>query len=322
MFRGAKDGDGAPSSRVARAAAATVAGIVGLILLISLLAAWPFKKVPNGYVSLSYGGGVFEGQSFQGQRYGPQGIFFNGWADALYLYPTTQRSYIISLTAGEGDRGEPDSIVAPTHDRINVTYQVAVYFKLNVDTVQKFHQNIGLKYHAWCNVGERDCSDGWLQMLNDSFRQQIESALQQESRTVESVDIQSDPDTIVQIQIGVGSVLKDRVARVLGDDYFCGPTYIPGQDECPDFTFIIKKATLPDGVVAEYERNQESLIAVQTERNKVEQAEQQAKQIEIVSKALAGASAQYTLLKAIESGKVTFWVLPDGTPITIPRPGG
>lgn len=308
--------------RGGRVFVAVVGVIVGIVFIISLFSMWPFDSVPNGYVGMSYGGGLFESQHFQGEKIGPQGFFFNGWGDHLYLYPTTQRNYIISQNANEGDRKTADSIVAPTSDRINVTYQTAVYFKLNLDKLPQFHNQIGLKYHAWCETGNPDCSNGWQAMLDASFRQQIESALQQESRSFTSVAIYSDPNTLLQIQKDVGSVLEQRVASVLGDDYFCGPSYIAGSQKCPSFTFIIKNATLPSGVVAEYEKNQESLIAVQTEKNKVQQANFQAQQIQIVSDALKNASDQYTLLQAINSGKVTFWVLPNGQNITVPASGG
>lgn len=311
--------------RLGKVIVSVVAAIVGVFLLFSMLFAWPFKKVPNGQVGLSYGGGMFESQHFQAEKYGPTSIFFNGFADHLYLYPTTQRNYIISLNPDEGDRGHADSISALDADGVVITYEVAIYFKLNLDKLQEFHQNIGLKYHAWCDGGAVNCSDGWENMLNDSFRQQLENSLQKITRNY-TTDQFLLAETITTIQTAVAGSLKENVAAVLGDDYFCGPAYIhadDGQaDPCPDFQLVLKKPTLPEGIVGQLQAVQESLIAIDTKKNEVEQANLQAQAIDKLNKALSSAQSAdaYVLLKAIESGKINFWVIPQGGNLTLQTP--
>lgn len=297
-------------------------GVV-LLFLVGLVFAFPFKKVPNGYVGLSFGGGVIEGQHFQGERIGPTSLFFNGWGDKLYLYPTTQRNYIISLQTDEGDRGHADSITALNADGVPVQYEVAVYFKLNLDKLQEFHQNIGLKYHAWCDGGAPNCSDGWENMLNDSFRQQIENALQLVTRQFHTDDFLTQ-ETVRGIQSAVAQDLKDNVNGVLGDEYFCGPTFVQGSGECPDFKLVLKRPSLPEAVTTRYSEVQESRIEIQTRENEVKQAELQAEAIDKLNRALSSAQSAdaYVLLKAIESGKIDFWVIPDGgTTLTLPAGG-
>lgn len=306
--------------RKGRIALATAGGFLVFILLVALLFMWPFKKVPNGYVGMSYGGGFFEGQHFQGERVGPKGLFFNGWGDALYLYPATQRNYIVSLHIDEGDRGQRDAITALDSEGVLIKYEVAVYFKLNLDKLTEFHQNIGIKYHAWCNGTETDCSDGWMRMLNDSFRQQLENALQATTRQY-STDEFLLTETLRNIQTSVASNLKDNVNSVLGDEYFCGPAFVVGSEECPDFRLIIKKPTLPDTIVEQYRSVQESRIAIQTKANEVEQAKKEAQAIAERQQALESCGQACVLYEAIRAGNITFWVIPEGDlSLTIPAP--
>ncbi len=284
--------------------------VAAIVLLIIGLSLWPLASVPRDKIALSYGGGWLEGAHFQGLHQPGQGTFFNGWGDRLYEYPVTQRNYIISKRAGEGDIGAADSVHAVTADNVAVEWEVATYFKLNTDKVQKFHEQIGLKYHAYDD-------EGWDRMLNDSFRQQIENALQEETRRFSVSDIYSNKDALLQVQENVGSVLKERVADVLGDNYFCGPTYTGGR-VCPPFTFVVKRITVPEQVKAAFEKNRTSLIEVQTKENEVKQAKAEAEAIAATGQALRD-NPQYALLQAIKSGNIKFWVLPsDGTNLTLP----
>lgn len=299
---------------VRRVIALSAAAAVGLFALGAILGALTgLKKTPRDEIGISYGGGPFEGQHFQGVIQPGHGLFENGMYDHLYLYPVTQRNYIISKNPTEGDRHEVDFIPAPSADRIEVDFEVATYFKLNTDKLREFHENIGLKYAAWTE-------DGWLQMLNDSFRQQIENSIQEEARKYPVTQIYSDPSTLATIQREVGTVLKERVTDVLGDEYFCGPTFIPGRGDCPDFGFVIKRVSIPANVVASYQAIKVSENQIQVRRNEVQQAKLQAEAIRELNQALAEAGDRYVMLKAVESGKVTFWVVPPGKGLDLQGP--
>ena len=93
--------------------------------------------------------------------------------------PPAQRwsscSYIITRQSDQGSTSGVDFVRAPSNDRVQVTYQVAIYFKLNTDRLRSFHEQLGLKYKAFT-------SKGWDKLIQDTFRQQIENALQQETR--------------------------------------------------------------------------------------------------------------------------------------------
>jgi hypothetical protein len=296
-----------------------------IILVIAAFALNPFKKTPRELIGLSYGGGPFEGARFQQVVQPGSNLFFNGWGDPLFLYPVTQRNYIISKQAEEGDVGGSDFVPAPSADRIEVDYEVAVYFKLNLSKVQDFHETIGLKYRAWCDEGDETCSVGWERMLRDSFRQQIEFALQRESRRYPVADIYADQKTLIEIQSDVGTVLKENVNEILGDDYFCGPTYsLADPTTCPDFEFVIKRVTIPQDVLTAFEANRTSEIAVLTKQNEVKQAEFESQAIQKRQQALERCGQICVLYDAVKSGVIDFWVLPNsqGLNLTLPARSG
>lgn len=293
--------------RYVSGAIGAVAGI--FFLIVGIIAVGGFEKTPRDHIGISYGGGPFEGASFQKIVQPGSGIFFNGLADKLYLYPATQRNYIIA--ANEGD--VKGSIAATSKDQIVVGFEVAAYFRLNTDKLQKFHENIGLKYEAWTE-------EGWDQMLAQEFRPQIEFAIQKEARLYDAKAIFSDQATLLQIQDEIGTRLKENITGVLGDEYFCGVTFTSGN--CTEFSFVLKNPSVPEALRTAYEANRSSEIAIQTKLNEVKQRQAEASAIRELQAALkaSGSSWAYVMLKAIESGHIQFWVLPQDSNVTIGGP--
>jgi regulator of protease activity HflC (stomatin/prohibitin superfamily) len=272
----------APSRRaVASVAVGAVALVVLLIVLLTF--ATSFRKTPADKYGLSYGGGPFEGNQYQRIVQPGSGLTFNGLGDHWYLYPAVQRNYIVSKRADEGDLQGADFIAAPTKDKISVQFQVATYFKLNASRLRKFHEQIGLKYHA-------DTEGGWDRMLHDNFRQQIQTSLQDVARQYNVEELYADVEVKRAIEQKVGGELKERVASVLGDEYFCGPTYTTEmRDVCPDFAFIIKEIDVPAEVAKGFQDNRTSQIAIQTKQNEVEQGRLEAERKRVEQEQLATA---------------------------------
>jgi regulator of protease activity HflC (stomatin/prohibitin superfamily) len=280
--------------------------LVGLALAPTFLSG--LKKTPRDRVGISYGGGPFEGVHFQRIVQPGSNLFFNGFFDTLYLYPSDQVNYIVSDEQGSRAQATPDVVVAPTRDRVQASYQVAVYFKLNTDELQDFHEELGLRYEAYT-------TDGWNDLINETFRQQIENALQEETRKVDVADLVGNADLLVDLQGNVQAKLTQRLEEALGRQFFCAPTFRPGGD-CGDPTFVIKRVDIPTSVAKAFEDVRTSDIQIQTKENEVRQREAEARAIA----ALGLTGQEYDVLKGIESGRITFWVLPDDSGVTISGP--
>lgn len=270
-----------PEDSGKRTVVLVVAGIVGLFVLISVVGTISsiFRKTPADKIALSYGGGPFEGAQYQRTVDPGSGLVLNGVFDKWYEYPTTQRNYIISGRSGEGDVEGEDFITAATDDKVQVRYEVAVYFKLNTSLVRQFHENIGLKYHAWTDAG-------WDRMLLDNFRQPIESALQTESRRHTVDALFSDEEAVKSVQDGIAANLKERVSRLLGDAYFCGPTHRLGASNCTDFQVILKKPSFPEQIVSGFEAQERSAADVVTAQNNARVKEEEARGVKLQQEAL------------------------------------
>ena len=291
-----------PMRRLAAVALALV-----LLALVPTFASG-LKKTPRDRIGISYGGGPFEATHFQKIVQPGSGLFFNGVFDSLYLYPADQVNYIISKETNVGASQSPDSVVAPTQDRVQVEYQVAVYFKLNTDLLRTFHEQLGLRYKAYTD-------GGWNNLIQDTFRQQIENALQQETRRIAVADLFGNADVLVSLQEQVQATLSERLEGALGRRFFCAPTFTAG-GECGDPTFSIKKVDIPESVAQAFEDNRTSGIQVLTKTNEIAQREAEAKAI--ASLGLTG--QEYVTLKAIEAGGITFWVLPNDGGFTLTPP--
>ena len=195
---------------------------------------------------------------------------------------------------------------------MQVEYQIATYFKLNTDRLRDFHEQLGLRYKAYTSAG-------WNNLITNTFRQQIENALQQETRRYNVGDIYGNELVLLRLQKNVQATLSRKLFAALGEQYFCGPTFKPG-GKCSEVTFVIKKVDLPKSVVASFEAQRNSEIAIITEENNTKKRAQEAAGIADLQN--AGVSgADYVLLKAIEAGNIKFWVLPSGNGVTLQTQG-
>lgn len=289
-----------------------VIGVVVVALLFAPGFVGGLKKTPKNRIGISYGGGPFESAHFQRIVQPGSSLFFNGFFDPLYLYPSDQQNYIISLKQGVGATKSPDSIVAPTSDRVEVTYQVAAYFKLYTDALRQFHEQLGLRYKAYTSIG-------WFNLIRDTFRQQIENALQEETRQIAIADLFGNAKLLVDLQNRVQTKISQRLTEALGERFFCSPKWEPGM-RCGDPTFIIKAVSIPKSVALAFQQQRTSAILIQVRQNEIEQAQREGQAI----RDLGLSGQEYVLKKAVESGKINLWVVPQngGFAITAPSQTG
>jgi len=258
---------------LALAGAAALGGVLALVVLVVFLRAW--KAVPVDKVGLHYTGGPLEGQQFVETVDPGTGRRFYGPLDSVHLLPATQRNYIVSRNAGEADRGGVDAILAPSTEGVVFEFEVAAFFKLNTGdaVLRRFFEEVCLKY------GCTDLSEGggWRRMLNDTLRQQLESAIQDQARRFSTDELANSPEALKAIQDAIAGQLKRRVNDVLGGEFFCGPTFDRERPAvCPDFTFVIKAVTAPQSIRDNYTAVKTSQIAIEQARNDASRAKVQA----------------------------------------------
>ncbi len=266
-------------------------------------------------VCVVYSGGSFEDKKFVKVMPPGQTKENIGWGSEQYCYKNDQRSYIAANREGAdtkpvevvgGGSGDSGSSV-----RLVVDYQL--YFKLNTDEakLKKFHENIGVKTSAWSD-------EGWRAMLRDYFEPQIERSLEAAALEFDWDKLYADEETRREFQAETVTRLKAAIKEVVGDDYFCGPSFVEG-GECGNFTFTIGKPQLAstDLIAAiESEETAKRQTQAQSEKNATLQSKLEVDRTLIEMYGPQGA----LIAKAIDSGKVTFYVLPDGSTVPVPAP--
>jgi hypothetical protein len=310
-----------------------VSVIVGITLLTLLVGA--FASTPVDKIGLHYSGGPIDGTKFQGIVQPGSGTRFIGFLDHIVLLPVTQRDYIVSLHPEEGDRRGPDSITAPAKGGVEMQFEIAAYFTLNTspDVVRRFYERVCVKFAC-------DSPSGWEQMLNNNFRKPIEQAIQERVREHTVNELYAGEGTtttggadakpvLVTIQDDIAHDLKENVNRILGGDYFCGPTFNRAKpDVCPDFQFQIISATpTSDSVKAAFADNAASQQAIITAQNKaqakVAEAEGQRKSQEALNNLYADPNYiaylnALALQECAGNSNCTLVVGPGGTNVNVP----
>ena len=306
---------------VPSAATVAAAGVTLLIIVLLLPALIGIRKCDAQSACLSYGAGPIESNHFQGQFARSSGTRLNGAFDQWFAYPISVRAYAVSSVAGEqaGERGVDaqdgeqsrdviPSIPATTKDRINVDWQLTVYFKLNTKLLRRFHEEIGLRFKAYEDRG-------WDLMLRQTLRKQLETSLAAVTRRYNVADVWGDEKTLRAIERAVGSTLKEQINRALGAQYFCGPQFQTQRPVCPDLEVRIKKPAIPRPVQIAFEQNRTSQILIATKQNEIKQ---RANEAQAIRKLRGQLTPQYVLLRAIENNKIDFWVLPNSANVTLP----
>lgn len=314
--------------RLGLVAGGIAGGFIGLVFLLMFVLGW--GSVPVDRLGLHYTGGPIEGQKFVKIVEPGSGQQFLGLQDNLVLLPVTQRDYI----AGTSENVDGPPIIAPAKGGVEMQFEISAYFTLNTspDTVRRFYERVCIKF---------DCTDeaGWDRMLENNFRKPIEQAVQQSIRgyTVdelyagearEATTEEEVVSLLVQVQDEIASDLKDNINRILGGDYFCGPTFDrETPDECPDFQFqIVKAVPTNPSVIEAFAENAASQQRVITAQNQASAEVAVAEGQRRAQEALAGIysdPAYVAYLQALatqecaKNSNCTLVITPSGTNVNI-----
>jgi hypothetical protein len=262
-------------------------------------------------IGLVYSGGWIEDKEFK--EFLPAGSTnkATGFGSKTYRYRIDQRSYRADAK-GNGADTQPAVVVSNDDQRLRVDYQL--YFKLNQDEkiLRKFHENIGVKTQAWTD-------DGWKQMLRDYFEPQIERSLEAAALGFNWRDLYASEEARVAYQNDAIGRIKAAITDVIGDDYFCGPSYTGKGSTCGDFTMTVgKPEPVNEALVAAIEAEQTNVAATQAQEQKNAQTRAE---LDAERELVALYGAQGALLReAIRSGKVQTFIVDPNDLATVNAP--
>jgi len=287
--------------------------IVGLmtIALVAVASSCGLASSKINELCLIYTGGLVQDAKFEKLLEPGANNNSIGIGSTPYCYKIDQRSYIATNQEGKGDTRAVEAVSSDT-TRMGVEYQL--YFTLNQEEeiIREFHENLGVKTEAWT-------VDGWRQLLVEYFEPQIERAVETAALNFSWRDLYSSEETRREFQSAVVKNVQTNLRDVIGNDYFCGPSYTTEGDECGEFTFTVGKPYPLNGdIVNAVESEQTAAAATASQEQKNAQIEAQVRGEQQVVDLYGPEGA--VLLEAIRSGKVqTFVIAPDGA-ITLPAP--
>lgn len=266
-------------------------------------------------LTLRYGGGITEEKDYKGMLEPGttnQFVFGSGAGDELYHYPRTQRSWVFAQGAQNNPSVDRGAVQIVTKDGVRMAVDGAIYFRLNPseDVLRKFHEDIGLKTQAWT-------PEGWNRMLGTYFDQPIVRQIEAVGLQFTSGELRSEEGKRQEFARLVRDRATQEIERVVGGPYFCGPE----QGGCGDLSFEVGRPELVNKKIIEAEESKREAALradAQRERNRETLTRLDAVREEVD---VLGPEA-YALIRAIESGKVTFMQLPDNGQVAVPAPRG
>lgn len=304
---------------------AVLVAILAVILLIGGGIYWmgaTASAEPNK-TCVVYSGGTFTDKEFQEILKPGTTNKIIGWGSTTRCYNNDQRSYIGSSKGGadttpvavtcrgddvvEGENGENT-----TASQITVVFDYNSYFTLNTaeEKLKAFDREIGRKTKA-------NTEDGWAEMLRDYLEPQITRAMQDAATKYSCLDLVGDTAIRTEYQNDVVALFRTYLDSVVKGDYFCGPNY-DGKGKCTDISFKVSNPALPEAIRASIENRIKARSDTATQKELNNTAETK---LVIDDELIKRYGPQGALVyKAIESGGVTFYVLPDGTTVPAPQP--
>jgi|WetSurMetagenome_2_1015567.scaffolds.fasta_scaffold33788_2 regulator of protease activity HflC (stomatin/prohibitin superfamily) len=274
--------------------------ILGAIITVPWVCAGNTAVSPMDKYTLVYQGGPLDGRSFIKMVPPGQGRFWKGNLNDTYEYPSTQRTYIISMKEDVGDRPSADQLIVNCIGGNKVYLEVALAFKVVPDKLQQFHEMLGLKYGAWND-------NGWDLMLEEQVRQPLETAFQEEAKGYTNIQACNE-EGMTQMGDAVAAVIQSRIDNYMNGHYI------------QVLSLSLTKAT-PDGTVqTEIEKIAAAKQAIETAKNNLEAAKKTAEANKILQESLKGEGGMTAIMqKAVEKGLVTFWVV-NGQDLTVTGP--
>jgi hypothetical protein len=220
-------------------------------------------------------------------------------SDSFYFYPTSQQTFLVR----DGDQTDAAPMVVVTMDGVRVEMSGQLYFALNAkgESVRAFHEQFGLANGAYADAAQ------WRALVASYIRPQLDRALDAVTLRYDWQQLRTDPELRGVFEQEVAAKTQDLLAQAMGGSYFCGAG---SSSQCEPMTFGLDRVKPMNAEL--------STVSEEEARKAAERASVQAEIDQLGVDGYLTKLQNETLQKAIESGKVSIYVVPQGTDVPVP----
>lgn len=184
------------------------------------------------------------------------------WNNSVVYLPTSLRTWNIAPQNGDSDQ----AVVASTKPEegqpsgVEVKVWTTTSFYLNTFCDQKggvirdFWEKIGRRYGA-------DTEDGWAKMLKQTLVPTLEKTTQAVTRLYSADALVGNiGDVRTEAQKKISETFTAELKRLVGGDFFCGPTFNRASNKCDPIEMIIRDVNYnDDGIQAARNEKQKAV---------------------------------------------------------------
>lgn len=170
------------------------------------------------------------------------------WNNSVVYLPTSLRTWNIAPQNGDSDQ----AVIASTKPEegqpsgVEVKVWTTTSFYLNTfcdakgGVVREFWEKIGRRYGA-------DTEDGWAKMLKQTLVPTLEKTTQAVTRLYGADALVGNiGDVRTEAQKKISEMFTTELKRLVGGDFFCGPTFNRASNTCDPIELIIRDVNYND----------------------------------------------------------------------------
>lgn len=223
-----------------------------------------------------------------------------GLADKTFVYPAGQRTFEFR---DDGQVADSGSIVALTKDNVELRTTGVVRFELTNDceTLQNFHEQIGIKYDAKMDGGQT--SAGWNGMLQVYLQASLQRAVNEATQEFNWKELYNDVAVKAQWEKKVSELLPRFVQQSMDGEYF------------NNYSLTIQKPILPDDLLKALQDTQTAIEQNNAQEKRNLTVETEAESIKRLVDILGPDG--YNTYQAIKDGKITIYPIPQGSGVIV-----
>jgi hypothetical protein len=265
---------------------------LGLLAAALLVAGCSITTPEPDQKGIVYDAGMFSDTTFQ-NCINPGSRDVSGPGDQGFVYPNGQRTFEFA----EKNGAESGSLTVVSKDNLEMTVAGVATFSLTTDckTLQKFHEQIGLKFRAYED-------DGWNRLLGVYIGQPLDRAMDAAAKEYGWKDLFSNPQIKQEWERKVAAFAAQFIQEQGGAGFFGG------------FSVTLQQPQPPQGVRDALASAQQAVEENAAQKNKNAKAATELESIKALVKVLGRENA--VMWRAIQDGRVQI-IIADGQAVAV-----